>query len=617
MLRGACIPRGWHIRTILEGPWFQEAWLTDMAGTFTGSSETSFGRGLNSLRVRFTIMIGFCCALTGTLSYVWFGMHGHPIGHALSLEGALLLGLAIIFSCGLTYFMTGKLTRPIENLKASTEAIAKGDFETAVSVDCHCEVGGLADSFRKMVARLNDNVAKINSLAYEDGVTGLPNRAVLEEVMKDFRKVGGYVLFIDLDRFKQVNDIYGHQVGDALLRHASQRMLREGFSVNAETLRSCFTANPATGRPETCRLLFRFAGDEFVALVGGVADESGVKAVAEALIRALSTPFVVGDRRIQIGASIGIVAAGEGTDDPLDLIKYADLALFEAKKNGRGRYAIFDEKMRRGTLDQLELEEDFARAIGNGEIIVHYQPKFTVKDGALCGLEALVRWQHPKRGLLYPGSFLQIANATGNMGSIGREVMACAAYDIGRLRAAGFTGRISINVCPTQFADEAFADNLIRYTGMLGASATDFELEVTETIAMTDVARAHEHMARLKAQGFEVSIDDFGTGYSNLAQLTKLPYDCLKIDRSLVMDITRDQNAITIVMAVVNMAHGLGHQVVVEGVEDQQQLDLLRIAGCDIVQGYHTGRPMELAKLLDVVRADAGRARPQVLALSA
>jgi len=344
----------------------------------SGSEKTerepdAFGRGLNSLRIRFTILIGATCIAIAALVVFWLEWHAEGAPHQLGGTGLTVIALFTLMASAVTYLMTGKLTRPIENLKTSTEAIAKGDFNTAVTVDCSCEVGGLADSFRKMVARLNDNVARINTLAYEDGITGLPNRAVLSEVIKDIRKADGYVLFVDLDRFKQVNDIYGHQVGDELLRRAAQRMLVDGLEMRADQFRNCLTPNQLAASPAGCRLLFRFAGDEFVALVTGSHTDLAISNLANRLISSLSEPFVIEGRAIQIGASVGIVGFGRDVSDPSEILKFADLAMYEAKKLGRGRYAFFDEAMRKSAFERAALEKDFPGAITRSEFEVHYE----------------------------------------------------------------------------------------------------------------------------------------------------------------------------------------------------------------------------------------------------
>lgn len=554
------------------------------------------GRGLNSLRVRFTIMIGVFSSLIAALVFYLLEYQDAGASHSLTAVGYAKLVASIAVASGFTYYMTGRLTRPIQNLKVSTEAIASGNYETVVTVDCRCEVGGLAESFRKMVARLNDNVSKINTLAYEDGITGLPNRAVLNELLERPEKLSGHILFIDLDRFKQVNDLYGHQIGDKLLQMASSRMLVDGLQITTENINRCLTPDTFDVASPGCRLLFRFAGDEFVVLVTGENSQQKINQIAQQLIDALADPFLIGQRRIQIGASVGIAALGEGISCA-DTLKHADMAMYEAKSRGRGTYAVFDDLMREKAVDRAELERDFVHAIDNDEMVVHYQSKIDLKSGEVESYEALVRWAHPTRGLLYPGSFLDVAAAGDGLERIGRKVMSIVAQDVGELSNSGLPARVAVNVCPTQFADENFAEKLSSYVVSRGIRPSDLELEVTESVAMLDLDKARQHLEALRAAGFKVAIDDFGTGFSNLAQLCKLPYDFLKIDRSLVQDIATSHDSRIIVSSVIAMAHGLGHKVVAEGVESADQLDVLRTLGCDIAQGYFFGIPSPITEL--------------------
>lgn len=554
------------------------------------------GHGLNSLRVRFTIMIGVFSSLIAALVFYLLEYQDAETSHSLTAVGYAKLVASIAAASSFTYYMTGRLTRPIQNLKASTEAIASGNYETVVTVDCRCEVGGLAESFRKMVARLNDNVSKINTLAYEDGITGLPNRAVLNELLERAEKLSGHILFIDLDRFKQVNDLYGHQIGDKLLKMASSRMLVDGLQITAENVNLCLTPDTVNVASPGCRLLFRFAGDEFVVLVTGENSQQEINQIAQQLIDALADPFVIGQRRIQIGASVGIAALGGGISCA-DTLKHADMAMYEAKSRGRGTYAVFDDLMREKAIDRAELERDFVHAIDNDEMVVHYQSKIDLKSGEVESYEALVRWAHPTRGLLYPGSFLDVAAAGDGLERIGRKVMSIVAQDVGELSNPGLSARVAVNVCPTQFADENFAEKLSSYVVSRGIKPSDLELEVTESVAMLDLDKARQHLEALRAAGFKVAIDDFGTGFSNLAQLSKLPYDFLKIDRSLVQDIATSHDSRIIVSSVIAMAHGLGHKVVAEGVENADQLEVLRTLGCDIAQGYFFGIPSPITEL--------------------
>lgn len=550
-------------------------------------SNPRFGQGLNSLRIRFTIMTAVFGLIIATCGLIW------SVQNAGMTGTLIMLAALVASSSAATFFMTGKLTRPIENLKATTEAIARGKFDAHVDVECQCEVGGLADSFQLMVKRLNANVSRINTLAYEDGVTGLPNRAVLQEVLSKITALPGALLFIDLDRFKHVNDVHGHQTGDRLLREAADRIISEGLAITSDNVRFCVASQSFTDQADSeCRMLYRFAGDEFIAIVRGTLSHDELADMAGRIVHAMSLPFEIDDRSIQIGASVGIALMGVDSEDPAEIIKFADLAMYEAKRQGRGQFSFFDDQMRRRALERAELEAEFAHAISNQQLTVYFQPKFRMSDNRRDGVEALVRWQHPTRGLLAPGAFLDIVSAVGYTEKIGREVIRLAAEQARIWRSQGIYDRIAINICPSQFADEKFAETLIAAVKSLGVRPEDFELEITERVAMSDAQLAEAHLRQLKSAGFHVAIDDFGVGYSNLSQLCRLPFDCLKIDRSLIEDIETDLNARTIVGAAIAMAHGLGHKVVAEGVETEGQLQVIRMLGCDSVQGYLLGRPM-------------------------
>jgi two-component system CheB/CheR fusion protein len=559
-----------------------------------GDNQSQFGQGLNSLRVRFTLMVAVLGTLIAAIAALWFSLgiqSQNPVLLWLSTAGLLT---SIMAAAGLTYVMTGNLTRPIESLRASTEAIARGDLDAPVSVECNCEVGGLADSFKAMVARLNANVSRIHTLAYEDGITGLPNRTVLDDVLSDVGRLrGGGILFIDLDRFKQVNDLFGHQVGDNLLRRAAQRMLGQGLGMGEEALRTCFSGiGPVAEQAPDGRMLFRFAGDEFVALVPGPVSGGELCDIAGRLIDSLRAPFLIDGQKLEIGCSIGIARIGVDSDDASELSKFADQAMYEAKRSGRNRYVLFNEELRAAVHDRSELERDLSQAVDNGEIRVHYQPKFSIEDETIAGVEALVRWQHPTRGLLGPGTFLDIAEAKGLLDKIGREVFRLSAVQLHHWRSSGFDTRIAINVCPSQFLNPAFAANILSFARELGVEPRDFVLEITETVAMSDSLAADDQVRRLKEAGFGIAIDDFGIGYSNLSQLYKLKFDSLKIDKSLIDNIDTDVEARRIVAFSIGMAHDLGQTVVAEGIERRQQLDVLAALHCDYIQGFLLGRPM-------------------------
>lgn len=562
-------------------------------------SVPQFGRGLNSLRVRFTLMIAMCVALGSGLIIAWHEYIGlmipnYRLGVTLAV-GACLAGL----SGALTYLMTGKLTRPIENLRSSTLAIARGDYNAAVQVECNCEVGGLADSFKEMVKRLNANVSRIQTLAYEDGVTGLPNRTVLFEALQKMNSCGGALFFLDLDNFKQINDLYGHQIGDQMLRAAAARIQMEGLSIEPVGVNDCLVRLAGEAPLEgSCRMLFRFAGDEFVALVGGDTPREELAQIGWRIVQSLSEPFEIDGFSLTIGCSLGIAVLGEDTERAEELTKLADLAMYAAKSLGKGNFCFYDKDMLTASVARAQLEADLMLAFQRNEFCLHFQPKFAVGSGAFAGVEALVRWQHPTRGLLPPGDFIALAEEKKMLEMLGYEVFRMAAEQAKQWQGRGLDIPISVNVCPTQFLDPHFSSRMAAICQEWVIDPRMFTLEITETAAMSDEELVHEQLHALQATGFLISVDDFGVGYSNLSKLYKLPFRDLKLDKSMIDDIATDMAARRVLEYTISMAHGLGHPVIAEGVERAEQLQVLAEIGCDYVQGFLLSRPVT-ADLLD------------------
>lgn len=557
-----------------------------------------FGRGLNSLRVRFTIMIGAFVFLGSASMVTWYQLHAPSLGWKAATIPALTILLLTAIASLITYAMTGKLTRPIENLRSSTLAIARGDYNTAVEVECNCEVGGLADSFKAMVNRLNANVSRIQTLAFEDGVTGLPNRTVLFQALERMEDCGGALFFIDLDNFKAVNDLHGHDVGDQLLREAGLRIQTTGLSMEPAGISECLLRVDQGALPDqACRMLFRFAGDEFVALLGGVTDKAELALLAEQIIASLTVPFQIQGHTISVGCSIGIGVLGEHTHSPAELTKLADLAMYAAKDAGKGRYSFFEEAMLSESIERAQLEADLGRAFEQHEFTLFYQPKIGISSGALTGVEALVRWQHPTRGLMPPGQFIGILQDKRMMEKLGLEVFRLSAAQLRQWSEAGRDMRISVNVCPTQLLEQDFSLQLTRICNEEGVTPRAFTLEITETAAMSDDASVGEQLKALAAAGFSIAIDDFGVGYSNLAKLYQLPFEELKLDKSMIDHIDVDPAARRVVEYTIGMAHGLGHPVIAEGVERCEQLEILAGLGCDSIQGYLMCRPISAEAL--------------------
>ena len=558
------------------------------------------GRGLNSIQLRFTILMAVMSTVLATSILAFDGvyhLHDLPLPHVIAV-----IAISAAVPSALMYTLAGKLTGLISALRRSTEAIASGDFNAPVDVNCECDVGGLADSFRTMVARLNSNILRMNILAYSDPVTSLPNRAVLTHVLETSLSVAktkaftGAVLFIDLDRFKHVNDTLGHDAGDELLRMASQRILCEGLQRTLETIDHCMTPfGELCDRAPTDILLVRFAGDEFVAVLPGLTAHEEIAAVASRIVQALQKPFRLAGTDITIGGSIGIARTPMDSRDAAELVNFADLAMYAAKQGGRSDYAFFDGTMREAALQRANLERELREALARDHLVLHLQPKVACHSLDVSGFEALVRWQHPVRGLVMPGDFIEIAEQSGLIEDLGRRVLELAMRQTAQWRRDGIARRISVNVSPIQFARSCFASEIVQALQSSGAVASDIEIELTESTAMLDYRHTLNTLQTLREAGFRIAIDDFGCGFSNLSQLSQLPFDCLKIDRSLISTLGRDKKGENVVRAIIGLGHSLGHEVVAEGVETLRQFHFLQGENCDQMQGYLFARPMAIA----------------------
>jgi len=420
-----------------------------------------------------------------------------------------------------------------------------------------------------------------------DALTGLPNRTLLAErfarALQDDAQAGTStcLLLIDLDRFKDVNDTFGHHYGDALLQQVGPRLsaaLRAGDTVA------------------------RLGGDEFAVLLQDVASVPDALVVAHTLRGVLDRPFQVEGIELDVEASIGVVRSGEHGDDPTVLLQRADIAMYVAKSEQAG-VMVYDPAVDGHSPAKLALLGDLRRALERRELVLHFQPKISTKTGDVVSAEALVRWQHPERGLLYPDAFIPLAEHTGLIGALTGYVLDEALVQARAWFVAGKALPVSVNLSARNLLDEDLPEQVADLLAVHSVPAELLELEVTESALMTDPVRARRLLQRLADLGVRISIDDFGAGYTSLGQLKSLPVHELKIDKSFVMTMTTDRSNNLIVQSVVDLGHKLGLSIVAEGVEDEEALVALRGFGCDIVQGYHLSRPVP-APVLDAWRRD-------------
>jgi diguanylate cyclase (GGDEF)-like protein/PAS domain S-box-containing protein len=432
--------------------------------------------------------------------------------------------------------------------------------------------------------------AELERRASHDPLTGLPNRHTLVDRLgqallrtkrgKEGRKVG--VLFMDLDGFKTINDSLGHEAGDRLLVTVAER-LRKRL------------------RPED--VLARFGGDEFAVLLEEVADASETIRVAQRIAESLREPFTVNDHQVNLSTSVGIALGTAHTkDDPEGMLRNADAAMYKAKEQGLGCYAVFDPAMQTRAQERLELEAELRRALEQGEFVLYYQPEVSLYNGSMVGLEALLRWQHPERGLLKPSAFVPLAEETDVIAPIGRWVLEEACRQAKRWEeehplASPMT--MEVNLSSKQLRRRELARTVEEALTRAGVEAHTLALDITETVLIGASEHNAQALEALKKMGIRLSLDDFGTGYSSLSYLKRLPVDRVKVDRSFVKGLGGNATDTAVVRMIIELCHTLGVEVLAEGVETSEQAALLKDMGCDVGQGYYFARPLRSEELAE------------------
>lgn len=452
-------------------------------------------------------------------------------------------------------------------------------------------IDGLMDD----VTDAKEAVARLHHQATTDELTGLPNRALLydrlgQALASAERQVGRQVvlMLMDLDHFKEINDTLGHPAGDEILRQVAARLSR--------ILRRADT-------------LARLGGDEFAILLpdAGGDGAAGARKVAESVLNAFREPFWVNHHELYLGAGIGIAVYPEHGLDVDVLMSRADAAMYGAKRGEVG-YRFYDPQSDRHTQKRLQLSADLRHALDREEFVLHYQPQVDLQSGRVIGVEALLRWEHPVRGLIMPDHFIPFAEGSGLINPITDWVLNAASAQCSEWRRQGMDLRVAVNVSARSFQDRNLVGKLQGLAGTDKGKSTLglFELEITENTLMSDIEHGARAVGHLEELGVAVAIDDFGTGYSSLSYLKRLPIHSIKIDKSFVLNMAQDDNDAVIVRSTIDLAHNLGCRVVAEGVENQDALDLLAILGCDIAQGYHLGRPMSAGAFEIWLRQAAG-----------
>jgi diguanylate cyclase (GGDEF)-like protein len=455
------------------------------------------------------------------------------------------------------------------------------------------------DEERRQAREFADRIAVAVSSAWRDEqlyvqahfdlLTGLPNRLLLkdrltQEIARSQREERRFaVLFIDLDRFKDVNDSFGHSAGDSVLREAAAR------------IRGCVRASDTVSR---------LGGDEFTVLLANVQHPQAAGPIAENIVRALAREFVIGEHRSFLGASVGIASYPEDGDTAEDLLKNADTAMYRAKSAGRSQAVFFEERMNAEALARLALDRDLRLAIERGELMLHYQPQIVLGTGAVSAGEALLRWRHPKHGMISPSRFIPLAEESGYIEEIGKWALREACSRMRAWQAEGLAvAQVCVNVSPRQFRRGGLAHLVRDSVEEAGIAPGCLELEITEGLLMEHPAEAEAMLRELHAMGIGIALDDFGTGFSSMAYLKRFPVQTIKIDRVFVEGLGRGGDSRAIVAAIIALSHALGKSVVAEGVETAEQLAILGELGCDEIQGYYFAPALPPAEFAEFVRS--------------
>ncbi|MDR7272610.1 diguanylate cyclase (GGDEF)-like protein [Pelomonas saccharophila] len=565
---------------------------------YTGMAALDMSPGIvwNPLLVAASALIAIGASAAALLIFFWLRKMGEKRGMIFQPLAALVMGIAI---CGMHYTGMAAASFPAGTVCLSADALAGPQLGMVVSVSSIALLAmtlftstldaRMRSSLKVANVKLETANEELRRRAFQDPLTGLPNRMLFEDrlahALQRHARAGEQisernagkvaVLFVDLDGFKPINDSLGHAAGDAVLKEVAVRL--SSAARDADTVA-------------------RIGGDEFVLLMEDVSSLADCVSLARRLIEALAAPLEIGGRRVALSGSVGI-AAYPDHGDGAKLVMHADAAMYTAKRAGGSTYALYETHMDEGAQEQLHLLNDLRLAIDQGQLQLHYQPKIDGQHGQIRGVEALLRWNHPERGLLNPGLFIPIAERFGLINSLGNWVIDEACRQMHAWAEIGLHMRVAINLSVHQLREEDLARRIEAALARNFVEPSQLLCEITESVAMEDIKstqRAFEQLARI---GVFLSIDDFGTGYSSLSYLRQLPARQLKIDRSFVCDVEGSADARAIVSAVIQLAHELGLRVVAEGVETQGQRDILLALHCDELQGYFLARPMAAATL--------------------
>jgi diguanylate cyclase (GGDEF)-like protein len=535
-------------------------------------------------------------------------IHAHELAEVTNRLAAIVALITCFTLLGLSallyILMRIMVIKPINQLMAMSKQIGYGNLQVVNQHDKEDEFGDLGASFEQMATSLRESDEQIKTLAYRDTLTGTPNRAMFHQYMgrvtdRAARNDEQYaLLFIDIDDFKIINDTKGHAIGDLLLQEISTR-------INKEIRNSDFIAEDITGSKllnDGANLLSRLGGDEFTILLPALEDTLTAGTVARRLIEMFSAPFEIRGEKLHVGVSIGITIYPVDSQDPGELLRFADMAMYHAKERGKNNYQFYQKELNETIHKKMNIATRLREAISNKSLYLEYQPQVELKTSRIVGVEALLRWQDPELGKIPPDEFIPIAESSGEILAIGEWVIHEACRQQAEWIKQGFnTITMSVNVSSVQFERQDVSIIVSRALARYNLNPGLFEVEITESTTMNDPEQAIIKLNKVSSEGISIALDDFGTGFSSLSHLLEFPINVLKVDRNFVINILTHRNSMSLVSTIVAMAHNLGMKVIAEGVEDQDQIDLLQSIHCDVIQGFVFSRPLAAADIPEIL----------------
>ncbi len=533
---------------------------------------------------------------------VRFGLLVAPFDHEIDTVWRRNLLLGALFGIGgiLWAVVVGRrVSKPLKALTRATEEAALGNLDQVIELKSNDELEVLARSFSIMLDKLQTNMREVHTLAYVDGLTGLPNRVwfteylglMLEETRRKDRHLA--LMFLDLDNFKRTNDTFGHHMGDRLLSGFADR-LRDRLKASGRSLPGADLDRPERSvRAGFDAVVARLGGDEFTIILPDIALTEEAELIAESIVEAMVAPFSLDRREIRTSTSVGVALFPCHAETQPDLLKLADIAMYQAKEAGRNTYRFFDANIHQIEAQRTLLERELHLAVEKDQFELYFQPQFDVRSGQMSGAETLVRWRHPERGLLNPGDFLPVAEQIGLMPQIGRLILRRTLVSMAQIPQMQRRRQcIAVNVSVDEVENPGFAAWLRDVVKETGFDPRLLELEITENTAMSDNEAFGAQLRKLRGMGISFAVDDFGMGYSNLDRLKRLEFQTLKIDKSLLDGIGSDPHAESLLSTIMDMALALHLDVVAEGIETPDQWAFLKASRCTSAQGFLMARPM-------------------------